>query len=208
MARRRLWRNHVVSLYWRTRHPLLRFLCLHEAVILPFVVAIFWPKPTFCDHLHFGDCLSGTLFSSRWSAMEYRRCQTAVPRVSSLAKTLTVSALSAWVFRMHVTRFTGPSKCKICEGFPSHNPPLSACEKESSIFPRRAPGTSAASRRSRPLVKPTTWGSDVELEEMGEWADRPRLFSPEQRAREFSQLNLCMIFYFLARGHVIPFPSG
>ncbi len=31
-------------------------------------------------------------------------------------------------------------------GFPSHNPPLSACEKESSIFPRRAPGTSVASR--------------------------------------------------------------
>ncbi len=45
-------------------------------------------------------------------------------------------------------------------GFPSNNPPLSACEKESSIFPRRAPGTSAASREA------TTWGSDVELEEM------------------------------------------
>ncbi len=26
-------------------------------------------------HLHFGDCLSGTLFSLRGSAMEYRRCQ-------------------------------------------------------------------------------------------------------------------------------------
>ncbi len=26
MARRQLWRTHVVSLYWRTRHPLLRFL--------------------------------------------------------------------------------------------------------------------------------------------------------------------------------------
>ncbi len=45
-------------------------------------------------------------------------------------------------------------------GFPSHNPPLSACEKESSIFPHRTPGTSAASREA------TTWGSDVELEEM------------------------------------------
>ncbi len=40
MARRRLWRNDVVRSYWRTRHPLLRFLCLHEAVTLPFVVAI------------------------------------------------------------------------------------------------------------------------------------------------------------------------
>ncbi len=40
MARHRLWRNDVVRSYWRTRHPLLRFLCLHEAVTLPFVVAI------------------------------------------------------------------------------------------------------------------------------------------------------------------------
>ncbi len=30
MAQRRLWRNHVVSSYWRTRHPLLRFLCRKE----------------------------------------------------------------------------------------------------------------------------------------------------------------------------------
>ncbi len=30
MARRHLWRNHVVSLYCRTRHPLLRFLCRKE----------------------------------------------------------------------------------------------------------------------------------------------------------------------------------
>ncbi len=36
----------------------------------------FLTQLTFCDHhLHFGDCLSGTSFSSRWSAMEYRRCQ-------------------------------------------------------------------------------------------------------------------------------------
>ncbi len=37
---------------------------------------------------------------------------------------------------------------------------LEVCEKESSIFPRRAPEASAASRES------ATWGSDVELEEM------------------------------------------
>ncbi len=30
MAWCRLWRNHVVSLYWRMRHPLLRFLCRKE----------------------------------------------------------------------------------------------------------------------------------------------------------------------------------
>ncbi len=76
MARRRLWRNDVVRSYWRTRHPLLRFLCLHEAVTLPFVVAISYPSTTLTIiRLHFGDCLSGTLFSSRWSAMEFRRCQ-------------------------------------------------------------------------------------------------------------------------------------
>ncbi len=76
MARRHLWRNDVVRSYWRTRHPLLRFLCLHEAVTLPFVVAISDPTYLFAIiHLHFGDCLSGTSFSSRWSAMEYRRCQ-------------------------------------------------------------------------------------------------------------------------------------
>ncbi len=46
-------------------------------------------------------------------------------------------------------------------GFPSHNPRLEACEKESSIFPRRAPGASVASREIA-----TNWGSDVELEEM------------------------------------------
>ncbi len=28
------WRSYVASLYWRTRHLLLRFLCLHEAAIL------------------------------------------------------------------------------------------------------------------------------------------------------------------------------
>ncbi len=31
MARRRLWRNDVVRSYWRTRHPLLRFLCRKES---------------------------------------------------------------------------------------------------------------------------------------------------------------------------------
>ncbi len=30
MARCRLWRNDVVRSYWRTRHPLLRFLCRKE----------------------------------------------------------------------------------------------------------------------------------------------------------------------------------
>ncbi len=56
MARRRLWRNDVVRSYWRTRHPLLRFLCLHEAATSPFVVAISYPSNNFAiTHLHFGE---------------------------------------------------------------------------------------------------------------------------------------------------------
>ncbi len=65
--------------YWRTRYLLLRFLCLNEAAILALLLRYFWPN-LFNHfrgflHLHFGDCISGTLFSSRWSAMEYHRCQ-------------------------------------------------------------------------------------------------------------------------------------
>ncbi len=68
----------------------------------------------------------------------------------------------------------GSSKCKICEDFRliTLHSRLEACEKESSIFPRRAPGTSAtsreitASREAAASREATTWGSDVELEEM------------------------------------------
>ncbi len=153
MARRRLWRNHVVSLYWRTRHPLLRFLCLHEAVTLPFVVAIFWPKNLFQRS---SICTSATasveLCSHRgevpWSiaAVYCRACD------SSLAKTHTVSALSAWVFRMHVTWFMGSRNAKFAHfRLITLRSRLEACEKESSIFPRRAPEAFAASRE---IVKP------------------------------------------------------
>ncbi len=56
----------------------------------------------------------------------------------------------------------GTSKCKICEDFRliTLRSRLEDCERESSIFPHRASSTSAASREA------TTWGSDVELEEM------------------------------------------
>ncbi len=83
-------------------------------------------------------------------------------RVSSLAKTHTVSALSAWGFRMHVTWFMGLSKCKICDDFHliTLRSRLEDCERESSVFLRRASSTSAASRGA------ASWGSDVELEEM------------------------------------------
>ncbi len=77
-------------------------------------------------------------------------------------------------------------------GFPSHNPPLSACEKESSIFPRRAPGTSAASREA------TTWGWDVELEEMeSEQTGLAFSLPPSPERVRIHQLNSCMILYFI-----------
>ncbi len=184
MARRRLWRNHVVSLYWRTRHPLLRFLCLHEAVILPFVVAIFWPKPTFCDHLHFGDCLSGTLFSSRWSAMEYRRCQPPCARFiaredphSKCIKCLGFSHARDAVY--------GTSKCKICEDF-------RLITLRSRLVRRNLPSFLVAPQappqplvRSRPLVKPQP---GVRMSSSRRWrvSRQASPFLSRARAREFT----------------------
>ncbi len=67
-------------------------------------------------HLHFGDCLSGTLFSSRWSAMEFRRCQPPCARFiaredphSKCIKCLGFSHAREAVY--------GTSKCKICNDF-------------------------------------------------------------------------------------------
>ncbi len=53
-------------------------------------------------------------------------------------------------------------------GFPSHNPPLSAWGLWEGIlhFSRRASSTSAAPREIAASRESTTWGSDVELEEM------------------------------------------
>ncbi len=56
----------------------------------------------------------------------------------------------------------GISKCKFCENLRLRilHSRLDVFEKESSVFPRRAPEASAAPRES------ATWGSDVELEAM------------------------------------------
>ncbi len=76
-------------------------------------------------------------------------------RDSSLAMTHTVTALSVWGFRMHEKRFMGSQNENL--HLITLRSRLEACEKESSIFPCRAP---EASR------EPATWRSDVELEEM------------------------------------------
>ncbi len=174
-----LWRNDVVRSYWRTRHPLLRFLCLHEAVTLPFVVAISDPTTFAIIHLHFGDCLSGTLFSSRWSAMEFRRCQPPcarfIAREDPHSKCLGFSHAREAVY--------GTSKCKICDDFRliTLRSRLEDYERESSILPRRASG--------REL------GFGCRARGDGEWADRPRLFSPE-RARANSPVEFLHDFLF------------
>ncbi len=109
----------------------------------------------------------------------------------------------------------GTSKCKIYEDFRliTLRSRLEACEKESSISPRRAPGTSvashefAASREASASHEATTWGPDVELAEVK--SEQTGLtFSLPSACVQIHQLNSCMIFYFLARGHVIPFVEG
>ncbi len=148
MARRRLWRNDVVRSYWRTRHPLLRFLCLHEAATSPFVVAISYPSNNFAIiHLHFGDCLCGTLFSSRWSAMEFRRCMP--PCTRFIAREDPHSKCILCLGFSHAREAVyGTSNCEICEDFRliTLRSRLEDYERESSKFSRRASSTNAPPR--------------------------------------------------------------
>ncbi len=172
MARRRLWRNDVVRSYWRTRHPLLRFLCLHEAATSPFVVAISYPSNNIAIiHLHFGDCLCGTLFSSRWSAMEFRRCMP--PCTRFIAREDPHSKCILCLGFSHAREAVyGTSNCKICDDFRiiTLRSRLEDYERESSKFSRRASSTNAPPREiaaSREASRrAASWGSDVELEEM------------------------------------------
>ncbi len=174
MARRRLWRNDVVRSYWRTRHPLLRFLCLHEAATSPFVVAISYPSNNFAIiHLHFGDCLCGTLFSSRWSAMEFRRCMP--PCTRFIAREDPHSKCILCLGFSHAREAVyGTSNCEICDDFRliTLRSRLEDYERESSKFSRRASSTNAppreiaASREAAASRRAASWGSDVELEEM------------------------------------------
>ncbi len=115
----------------------------------------------------------GTLFSSRWSAMEFRRCQPPCARFitredphSKCIKCLGFSHAREAVY--------GTSKCKICDDFRliTLRSRLEDYERESSIVPRRASSTSAAPREIAASREPAasrraaSWGSDVELEEM------------------------------------------
>ncbi len=182
MAQRRLWRNHVVSLYWRTRHPLLRFLCLHEAVTLLFVVAIFWPKNnvfrTRFIHLHFGDCLQRNF-------------------VLLAVKCHGLSPLQPPCVRF-IARDHPHNKCVKCLGFshardavygiwnlilwesPSHNPPLSAWGVWKGVI-HFSPSHSGG-LRGFAWIRSLSWFRDLRFgcwaRGDGEWADRPRLSLP------------------------------
>ncbi len=117
-------------------------------------------------HLHFGDCLSGTLFSSRWSAMEFHRCQP--PCACFIAREDPHSKCIKCLGFSHAREAVyGTSKCKICDDFRliTLRSRLENYERESSIFPRRASSTSVAPREIA-ASRAASWGSDVELKEM------------------------------------------
>ncbi len=113
-------------------------------------------------HLHFGDCL-------QWNFVLLAvKCHGVSP-LSIAAVNLSIArddphskCINCLGFSNAREAVYGISKCTFCENLRliTLRSRLEACEKESSIFPRRAPEASAASRES------TTWGSDVELEEM------------------------------------------
>ncbi len=182
MVRRCPWRTHVVSLYRRTRHPLLRFLCLHEAAILPFGFAIFLaPKYYTLDTdspFALRRLLTVELCSPRgevpWNIAIVSRCVRALSR----AMTSTVSVLSVWGFRMHEMRFMR---------FLNANFARISVSKPSALGLR-------CLKRSHPrfpLVSPRP-------------GVRIRLFSPSlsrARACEFNRLNSCMNIFIFGMWH-------
>ncbi len=133
--------------------------------------------------------------------MEFRRCQP--PCVRFIAREDPHSKCIKCLGFSHARDVIyGTSKCKICNDFRliTLRSRLEDCERESSIFPRRASNTAS-------------WGSDVELEEMESeqtglaFSLPPSLPLPSVRVR-IRWSNFCMIFCFLALRHMISFPSG
>ncbi len=136
-------------------HLLLRFHCLHEVAILTLLLRFYGPILIYFPlHLHFSDYSSGALFSSWWSAMEYRRCQPPfahfIVRDDPHSKCVKCMGLSHACEAIY-----GVSKCKFCE-----NLHLKTLCSRLDVFLCHAPEASAAFRES------VTWGSDVELETM------------------------------------------
>ncbi len=133
--------------------------------------------------------------------MEFRRCQPPCARFiaredphSKCIKCLGFSHARDAVY--------GTSKCKICDDFRLINlrSRLEDCERESSIFPRRASSTSVGHREI--AASREAWGSDVELEEMESeqtglaFSLPPSLPLPSARVRANSPVEFLHDFLF------------
>ncbi len=210
MARRRLWRNDVVRSYWRTRHPLLRFLCLHEAVILPFVVAI--SDPTYLLRSP-----SALRRLPQWNFVLLAvKCHGISPlstAVHAIHHSLWPAQISKtnYMFRVHACGLWDLNV--ICENLRliTLRSQLEVCEKESCFFfpvaLRRPPRLLA---NPRPLVNPQPGVRmfSSRRRRVSRQAS-PFLSLPHQSMwARIHRLNSRMIICFLARGHVILFPSG
>ncbi len=99
--------------------------------------------------------------------MEFRRCQPPCARFIAREDPHS-KCIKCLGFSHERDAVYGTSKCKICDDFRliTLRSRLEDCERESSIFPRRASSTSAATREIAASHEAATWGSDVELEEM------------------------------------------
>ncbi len=100
--------------------------------------------------LHFCDCSSGIQFSSRWSAIEYHRCQ--------LPCSCFITNDDPQRKRVHFMGFYHArkavysiSECKFCENFllKTLRTRLAVFERKSSVFPHRVPEAAEAFRESQ-----------------------------------------------------------
>ncbi len=167
----------------------------------PSLLRFFWPKyhiRTRFIHLHFGDCLQWNFVLLAVKCHGVSPLSTAVRAIHPHCKCIKCLGFS------HARKAVyGISKCKFCENLHliTLRSWLEACEKESSIFPRRAPEASSASRES------ATWGSDVKLVEMESEQtalafflppspERVRdYFFPSPRARDTVSFGLDILIY-------------
>ncbi len=135
--------------------------------------------------------------------MEFRRCQPPCARFIA-RKDPHSMCIKCLGFSHAREAIYGTSKCKICDVFRliTLRSRLEDYERESSIVPRRASSTSAAPREIAASCEPaasrraTSWGSDVELEEME--SEQTGLFSPSlsRRARANSPVEFLHDFLF------------
>ncbi len=166
-------------------------------------------------HLHFGDCFSGTLFSSRWSAIEFRRCMP--PCTRFIAREDPHSKCILCLGFSHAREAVyGTSNCKICDDFRL----ITLRSRLMNVNPPNFPGAHRAPTRRlvrsrslvrpRPLVEPR---AGVRMSSSRRWRvsrqASPFLSLPLPIAHvRIRRSNFCLIFSFLAQKHVISSLSG